>query len=106
MPETIKQAVIEMIERLPDDASVEDIMAQLYFRQKVDEGLRQLDAGEGVDHEEAKRRLGKWLGQSGDSGQRGSGCHASASGLPILPVETTARLGVQTQSLHHIYSLF
>ncbi|NQT41258.1 MAG: hypothetical protein HQ581_27470 [Planctomycetes bacterium] len=56
-----KQAVIEMIERLPDDASVADIMAELYFRQKVDEGLRQLDAGEGVDHEEAKRRLGKWL---------------------------------------------
>jgi predicted transcriptional regulator len=55
---TTKQAVIAMIERLPDDASVEDIMAELYFRQKVDEGLRQLDAGEGIDHEEAKRRLG------------------------------------------------
>jgi predicted transcriptional regulator len=58
---TTKQAIIEMIERLPDDVSVEDIMAELYFRRKVDEGLRQLDAGEGVDHEEAKRRLGKWL---------------------------------------------
>jgi len=61
MATTTKQAVIEMIERLPDDASVEDIMAELYFRRKVDEGLRQLDAGEGVDHKEAKRRLGKWL---------------------------------------------
>ena len=61
MPTTTKQAVIEMIERLPDDASVEDIMADLYFRQKADEGLRELDAGQGVDHEEAKRRLGKWL---------------------------------------------
>ncbi len=61
MSQTTKQAVIEMIERLPDDASVEDIMAELYFRQKVDEGLRQLDAGEGIDHEEAKQRLGKWL---------------------------------------------
>ncbi len=56
-----KRAVIEMIERLPDDASVEDIMAELYFRQKVDEGLGQLDAGQGIDHEDAKRRLGKWL---------------------------------------------
>lgn len=61
MQATIKQAVLEMIERLPDDASVEDIMAELYFRQKVDEGLRQLDAGEGVEHDEAKQRLGKWL---------------------------------------------
>ncbi len=50
-----------MIERLPDDTSVEDIMAELYFRQKVNEGLRQLDAGEGIEHEEARRKLGKWL---------------------------------------------
>ncbi|MCE5268838.1 MAG: hypothetical protein LLG00_13235 [Planctomycetaceae bacterium] len=61
MQATIKQNVIEMIERLPDDASVEDIMAELYFRQKVGEGLRQLDAGEGIEHEEARRRLAKWL---------------------------------------------
>ncbi len=61
MQATIKQSVIEMIERLPDDSSVEDIMAELYFRQKVDEGLRQLDAGEGVEHEEARQRLAKWL---------------------------------------------
>jgi len=61
MAGTAKQAVVDMIERLPDDASVEDIMAELYFRQKVDEGLRQLDASEGIDHEETKRRLGKWL---------------------------------------------
>lgn len=58
---TTKQAVIDMIQRLPDDVTVADIMSELYFRQKVDEGLRQLDAGEGVDHEEAKQRLSRWL---------------------------------------------
>ena len=52
---TAKDVVIEMIRRLPDDASVADIMADLYFRQKVDQGLKQLDAGEGIDHEEAKK---------------------------------------------------
>jgi predicted transcriptional regulator len=62
MSATVKQSVLEMIERLPDSVSVEDIMAELYLRQKVDEGLRQLDAGEGIEHEEAKRRLAKWLG--------------------------------------------
>lgn len=50
-----------MIQRLPDDVTVTDITAELYFRQKVDEGLRQLDAGEAVPHEEAKKRLAKWL---------------------------------------------
>ncbi len=56
-----KDAVIEMIRRLPDDVTIADIMAELYFRQKVDAGLRQLDQGEGIDHEEAKKRLGPWL---------------------------------------------
>lgn len=58
---TTRQAVIEIIQRVPDDATLADIMAELYFRQKVDAGLRQLDAGEGVEHDEAKRRLNKWL---------------------------------------------
>ena len=61
MSTNIKQAVIEMILRLPEDASVEDIMAELYFRQQVDEGLQQLDNGEGIEHEEVERRLSKWL---------------------------------------------
>lgn len=29
-----------------------------YFRRGVDEGLAQLDAGEGIEHQEAKKRLG------------------------------------------------
>jgi len=56
-----KDAVIEMIQRLPADVSVPDIMAELYFRLKVDEGLRQLDEGEGLPHEEAKKRVASWL---------------------------------------------
>ena len=59
---TTKEAVIEMIRRLPDDATVADIMAELYFRQKVDVGLRQLDSAEGIEHEDAKKRLSSWLG--------------------------------------------
>ena len=56
-----KDRVLEMIRRLPDDVTIDDIMAELYFRQKVDQGLRQLDAGEGIDHAEAKKRLDRWL---------------------------------------------
>ena len=56
-----KEAVIEMIKRLPDEVSVPDIIAELYFRQKVDAGLRQLDAGLGIPHDEAKKKLAKWL---------------------------------------------
>ena len=58
---TAKDVVIEMIRRLPDDATIADIMAELYFRQKVDKGLRHLEAGEGLEHDEAKKRLAPWL---------------------------------------------
>lgn len=59
---TTKEAVIEMIRRMPDDASVIDIMAALYLRHKVDEGLQQLDAGQGISHEEAKTSVRRWRG--------------------------------------------
>ncbi|MBP6963790.1 MAG: hypothetical protein KBC96_05215 [Armatimonadetes bacterium] len=57
----VKQEVIKMIRGMPDDTSVADIMAELYFRQKVDAGLGQLDRGKGLPHEQVKERLGKWL---------------------------------------------
>ena len=56
-----KEAIIEMINRLPDNVTVSDVMAELYFRQKVDEGLRQLDAGKGIPHSQVKKKLAKWL---------------------------------------------
>jgi predicted transcriptional regulator len=50
-----------MIEELPEDITVSDVMAELYFRQNVDEGLKELDEGKGLSHEEAKKRLSEWL---------------------------------------------
>ena len=61
MSTTVKQTVIQMIELLPENASVTDIMAELYFHRKVEEGIEQLNAGKGIDHETAKQRLGRWL---------------------------------------------
>lgn len=56
-----KTDVIEMIERMPEDASVADIMAELYARQKIEAGIKQADRGETISHEEAKQRLSRWL---------------------------------------------
>jgi predicted transcriptional regulator len=58
MPETkVKERVIEAVRGLPDDATVEDAMERLYFLAKVEEGLRQVEAGQTIDAEEAKRRI-------------------------------------------------
>lgn len=56
-----KEEVIQMIQNMPKDISVEDIMAELHFRYQVDEGLRQLNEGKGIPHEEVERRMAKWL---------------------------------------------
>ncbi len=60
-----KQAVLRMIERMPDESSVEEIMYELYFRQRVDRGLSELAAGKTVSHEQVKRSVAKWLRSAG-----------------------------------------
>ena len=52
-----KQTTLKIIEGMPEDASLEDIMYELYFRQRVDRGLRELDEGETVSHDEVKRSV-------------------------------------------------
>jgi hypothetical protein len=39
MSATVKEAVLDIPKRLPDDWSWEDVMYQLYVRQKIQEGL-------------------------------------------------------------------
>ncbi len=54
-----------MIERMSDDASLEEITYELFFRERVDRGLQELDEGKTISHEEVKRSLGKWLQSAG-----------------------------------------
>jgi predicted transcriptional regulator len=57
----VKQQVIKMIETMSDEITIDDIMAELYFKMQVDAGLKELDEGKGIPHEEAKERLSQWL---------------------------------------------
>jgi predicted transcriptional regulator len=57
-----KEAVRALLDRLPDDCSVEDILYHLYVLQAVERGQADLAAGRTVSQEEvdsAMRR--KWL---------------------------------------------
>ena len=56
-----KQQVIKMIEALPEEVTVDDIMAELYFKMQVDAGLMELDDGQGIPHAEVEQRMSKWL---------------------------------------------
>lgn len=53
-----KEKVLEVVEGLPEDVTVEDVMEHLYFLAKVQRGLMEADKGETVPHAEIKKRLG------------------------------------------------
>ena len=52
-----KQLLREAVERLPEDATVEDAMERLYVLAKVARGMEAADRGDVVSHEEARRRV-------------------------------------------------
>ena len=52
-----KQRVLEAIQKLPPDATIEDAIERLVFLAKIDRGLAQLDAGKGLSHLEVKQQL-------------------------------------------------
>jgi len=54
---TVKERILEAIEKLPPDASVEDAIERLVFLAKIERGIGELDAGKGVPHSQAKQRL-------------------------------------------------
>ena len=58
---TIKEKMLQAVQELPDDASVEDAMEQLLILAKIERGLIQADKGETLTHQAIKEKLGKWL---------------------------------------------
>ena len=57
-----KQAVRDVLDRLPDDCTLEDVLYHLYVVQQVEAGLADLEAGRVIPHEQVQAELErKWL---------------------------------------------
>jgi predicted transcriptional regulator len=52
-----KEAARQLIDHLPDQATWDDIMYELYVKQKIEEGLADIEAGRTVPHEQVKAEL-------------------------------------------------
>ena len=63
MRPTLKDDLINLIRKLPDDATLADIMEVFYVRHKVEKGIAQLDAGQSLSTEEVEQRLRRWIPQ-------------------------------------------
>jgi hypothetical protein len=58
--ETLKQEAIKAISRLPDAASIDDIMYELYVIDKVKRGREASTSGESFYIEELKKEIQSW----------------------------------------------
>jgi predicted transcriptional regulator len=52
-----KETVRELLDRLPDDCTLDDVLYHLYVVQSVSRGLADVDAGRVVPHQSAMQEL-------------------------------------------------
>jgi len=57
-----KQAVLDLLDKLPDDCTIDDVLYHLYVLQRVSQGLIEADSGELIPHAEVEEDLRRrWL---------------------------------------------
>ena len=57
---TLKEATIETIKRLPDQCTLDDIMYKINFIAQVLDGLEDAEAGRLISTEELLERVDQW----------------------------------------------
>ncbi|MCX5886594.1 MAG: hypothetical protein NT096_11920 [Proteobacteria bacterium] len=59
--QTVKQEVSNLLQRLPEDCSLEDVQYHLYVLQKIERGLKDAEEGRVYTQEEVEKMMSKWL---------------------------------------------
>jgi predicted transcriptional regulator len=61
--QTAKQEVADLLKRLPDDCTLEDVQYHLYILQKIERGLKDAEEGRVYTQKEVEKMMAKWLGR-------------------------------------------
>ncbi|NOY70594.1 MAG: hypothetical protein GXP53_14100 [Deltaproteobacteria bacterium] len=56
--ENIKQEAYQLLDKLPEQATWDDLMYRIYVRQAIEAGIKDSDAGKTVDVHEVRERFG------------------------------------------------
>ena len=56
-----KQAIQQVLDELPEEVDVDALLDRIILLEKIEAAEERLKAGEGVSHDDAKRRLESWL---------------------------------------------
>ncbi len=62
MPST-KEQIAEVLKRLPDDCTIEDVQYELYVLETLQRRIEMADRGDFVSQAEAEDRMRKWTGK-------------------------------------------
>jgi len=54
---SVKEEIKKIANTLPENATWEDAMHEIYVREKIEKAIEEADRGNLVSHEEAKKRL-------------------------------------------------
>ncbi len=57
----MKEAAKQVIDTLPNNVTMDDIIHALYVNLKFSHGEDEIREGKGISQEEAKKKLDKWL---------------------------------------------
>ena len=60
-----KEVARQIIDALPDEATLDDIMYAMYVRKNIERGLRDIEEGNTVSHEEVMEEIDEWLKSAG-----------------------------------------
>ena len=64
---SLKQQLLDVVNGLPDDCTLDEFRYRLYVRQKAEEGMQAIERGETYTHEEAVEIVKSWRKSSGPS---------------------------------------
>jgi ribosomal protein S3AE len=56
----VKEKMIEVIQKQPDDSSYDEIFRELAFGKIIERGLSDSREGKTISNEDMKRRIAKW----------------------------------------------
>lgn len=55
-----KNTVRQSIDNLPDSFTIDELIEQLIFAEKVEEGIKQSDEGKTISNNDVKNMIEKW----------------------------------------------
>jgi hypothetical protein len=61
MMQIAKQQVASMLQKLPDDCSLEDIQYHLYVIEKIKNGVARAETEGAISQKDAEKNLAKWI---------------------------------------------